>query len=50
MIRPLVFELMQNGLRVRQLDDFPRLNQQHLDSYVILLKSNDFEIKYGQID
>ena len=50
MIRPLVFELMQNGLRVRQLNDFPRLNQQHLDSYVILLKSNDFEIKYGQID
>ena len=50
MIRPLVFELMQNGLRVRQLNDFPRLNQQHLDSYVILLKRNDFEIRLEQID
>ena len=46
MIRPLVFELMQNGLRVRQLDDFPRLNQQHLDSFVILMKNNDFELRY----
>ena len=46
MIRPLVFELMQNGLRVRQLNDFPSLNQQSLDSHVILLKNNDFEIRY----
>ena len=50
MIRPLVFELMQNGLRVRQLDDFPRLNQQHLDSFVILMKNNDFELRYVSME